>query len=75
MWRENEPKEEGERGRSFDWSSGLMQEKELERAPDAGIPLMFSYKHLICKFFIYKNPYNDIYIQEHLIVSARVGQF
>ena len=54
--------------------SGLMREKELERARDAGIPLMFSYKHLICKFF-YKNPYNDIYIQEHPIVSARVGQF
>ena len=68
MRRENEAKEEGERGRSFDWSSGLMREKELERARDAGIPLMFIYKHLICNYFFNKNPYNDIYIQEHLIV-------
>ena len=41
MRRENETKEDGERGRSFDWSSGLMRERELERVDGgAGLPLI-----------------------------------
>ena len=68
MRRENEPKEEGERGRSFDWSSGLMREKELERVDGVFLSL-FIFKYLICRIF-YKNHYNDIDIQYRPYVCA-----